>query len=548
MMSDHGVFNLLDSPWVRARTLAGGVVELSTIEVLAQAHELRGLAGEVATQDVAVFRSLEAVLLGVIRPARPRSVEESLDLWASWWRAGQLPITDISDYLERWRDHFFLLHDRTPFLQVADLHTASGNASGLTKLIADIPDGHQYFTTRAGRELQSLSFAEAARWLVHCHSFDPAGIKTGAVGDDRVKGGKGYSMGYPAWVGNLGVIVVEGANLFETLMLNLPIRIAKREDVPVWERSPLPAGVALDHPSPLGPADLLTWPSRRVRLIAEGQRIVDVQISNGDRLGPQGQTGNEPMTSWRKSKAQSKGDNEVYMPVTHSPERRIWQGLEPLLVSVVGASKRAPVLDWLAELRQDGILPSDRVLRLRTIGLEYGTQASSIVGAIDDGLDAHVVALVDPVLVQAAVDAASRASRGVVALVNLSSNLALASGYDPKASPKDNDRRRATVFEFGYSLLDGPYRDWLGELDDPATASQHLEAWGEQVRQLLVDAGLTLIAEAGPAAIVGRDIAQQGTDTTTRIDAGLAEIWFRAALKKALVSQLPPALPQEATS
>lgn len=548
MMSDHGVFNLLDSPWVRTRTLAGGVVELSTIEVLAQAHELRGLAGEVATQDVAVFRSLEAVLLGVIRPTRPRSVEESLDLWASWWRAGQLPITGISDYLERWRDHFFLLHDRMPFLQVADLHTASGNASGLTKLIADIPDGHQYFTTRAGREIQSLSFAEAARWLVHCHSFDPAGIKTGAVGDDRVKGGKGYSMGYPAWVGNLGVIIVEGANLFETLMLNLPIRIAKREDVPVWERSPLPAGVALDHPSPLGPADLLTWPSRRVRLIAEGQRIVDVQISNGDRLGPQGQTGNEPMTSWRKSKAQSKGDNEVYMPVTHSPERRIWQGLEPLLVSVVGASKRASVLDWLAELRQDGILPSDRVLRLRTIGLEYGTQASSIVGAIDDGLDAHVVALVDPVLVQAAVDAASRASRGVVALVNLSSNLALASGYDPKASPKDNDRRRATVFEFGYSLLDGPYRDWLGELDDPATAVLRLEAWGEHVRQLLVDAGLTLIAEAGPAAIVGRDVAQQGTDTTLRIDAGLAEIWFRAALNKALISQLPPALPQEATS
>ena len=28
-------------------------------------------------------------------------------------------------------------------------------------------------------------------------------------------------MGYPAWVGNLGVIAVEGRNLFETLLLNL---------------------------------------------------------------------------------------------------------------------------------------------------------------------------------------------------------------------------------------------------------------------------------------------------------------------------------------
>lgn len=548
MTSDHGVFNLLNSPWVRARTLAGQVVELSTVEVLAKAHELRGLAGEVATQDAAVFRLLEAILLGATRPIRPRSVHESLDLWAAWWRAGQLPMAEIEDYLELWKDYFFLLHDRTPFLQVADLHTASGNASGLTKLIADIPDGHQYFTTRAGREIQSLSFGEAARWLVHCHAFDPAGIKTGAVGDDRVKGGKGYSMGYPAWVGNLGVIIIEGASLFETLMLNLPVRLAKREDVPVWERSPLPAGVALDHPAPLGPADLLTWPSRRVRLIAQGERIVDVQISNGDRLGPQGQTGNEPMTSWRKSRAQSKGDNEVYMPVTHSPERRIWQGLEPLLVSAPGSSKRAPVLDWLAELRRDGAVASSRVLRLRTVGLEYGTQASSIVGAVDDGLSARVAALIDPVLIQAAVDAAARASQGVVALVNLSSNLALASGYDPKASPKDNDRRRATVFEFGYSLLDRPYRDWLGELDDPAEALQRLEDWGDQVRRLLIDAGLELIAEAGPAATVGRDIPQHGTETTQRIDAGLAEIWFRAALKKALVSQLPPVRAQEATS
>ena len=548
MMSDGGVFNLLESPWIRVRTMTGEVVELSLVEVLERAAELRGLAGEVATQDVAIIRLLEAVLLGATRSGRPRGRDEVLDLWAGWWRAGRLPMKQIADYLDLWREHFYLLHDRTPFLQVADLRTASGKASGLAKLIADIPDGHQYCTTRAGKELESLSFAEAARWLVHCHAFDPAGIKTGAVGDDRVKGGKGYSMGYPAWVGNLGVILIEGASFFETLLLNLPIPLAARDDVPVWERAPLPAGVALDHPSPRGTADLLTWPSRRVRLIPEGGRIVDVQISNGDRLGPQGEVGRESMTSWRKSKAQSKGDTEVYMPVTHSPERRIWQGLQSLLVSAAGASKRAPVLDWLAEVRRDGVLPDERTVRLRTVGIEYGTQASSIVGAVDDGLSAHVAALIDPVLVQAAVDAASRASQGVVALVNLSSNLALASGYDPKASPKDNDRRRGTVFELGYSRLDGAYRSWLSELDDPATAPERLEEWGQRARRLLLEAGAELIVEAGPAAVVGRDIPQQGTENTQRIDAGLAEIWFRSALKKALVSQSAAAQPQEATS
>lgn len=548
MMSDSGVFNLLESPWVRVRTASGEVAELSLAEVFEQATGLRNLAGEVATQDVAVFRLLEAIVLGATRPAGPRGQDEALDLWATWWRVGRLPMKEIINYLDQWRDHFYLLHDRTPFLQIADLHTSSGKASGLTKLIADIPDGHQYFTTRAGKEIKSLSFAEAARWLVHCHAFDPAGIKTGAVGDDRVKGGKGYSMGYPAWGGNLGVILIEGGSLFETLLFNMPIRLARQDDVPVWERAPLPPGVALDHPFPLGPADLFTWPSRRVRLMPEGDRIVDVQISNGDRLGPQGQTGNEPMTSWRKSKAQSKGDNEVYMPVTHSPERRIWQGLQSLLVSAAGASKRATVLDWLSELRRDGVLPAERTVRLRTVGIEYGTQASSIVGTVDDGLSAHVTALVDPVLVQTAVDAASRAAQAVVALVNLSSNLALATGYDPKASPKDNDRRRATVFELGYSRLDAPYRRWLNELDDPDTAPERLEEWGRHARRLLLDAGAELIVDAGPAAVVGRDIPQQGKEATQRIDAGLAEIWFRYALKKALVSQSVKAQSQEANS
>ncbi len=538
MRSDRVAFNLLDEPWIKVRTLDGAVRELSLTDVFTEAHELRGLAGEIPTQDVAVLRLLEAVLLGVTRPRRPRSDDESVELWESWWRAGHFPV-EVCDYFQTHRERFDLLHDQTPFLQVAGLHTASGGTSGLVKLIADVPDGHQYFTTRAGGGLESLSLAEATRWLVHCHAYDPAGIKTGAVDDDRVHAGKGYSMGYPAWAGNLGIILAEGANLFDTLMLNLPLLLAKVDDVPVWERAALMPGVSTDHPMPTGPADLFTWPSRRVLLHVKGDRIVDVQISNGDRLGPQQQTGNEPMTSWRKSKNQSKGGGDVYMPVTHSPDRRVWQGLAALLVSTDGASKRAPVLDWLEKLRRAGVLPEDRTVFLRAVGIEYGPQASSIAGALDDGLQAHVAALIDQALVQMAVDAAARAGTGVVALVNLASNLAVAAGGEP-------ERPRTETFEFGYSLLDRPYRTWLAELDDPVTASLRLEHWGEQARRILLDAGTTLISDAGPAAVIGREVAQRGTDSMQRIDAGLAEIWFRAALSKALVSKPVPAQLQKA--
>lgn len=530
-------FNLLDEPWVRVRTLTGAVQELGLLDLFEQAPELRGLAGELPTQDVAILRLLEAVLLGATRPPRPRTDDQNLDLWAGWWNAGRFPMPTIRDYLERFRERFDLLNPVAPFLQVADLHTASGKASGLGKLIADVPDGHQYFTTRAGRRLDSLSYAEAARWLVHCHAYDCSGIKTGAVGDDRVKGGKGYSMGYPAWAGNLGVILAEGASVFETLMLNLPLPKARPEDVPVWERPPLKACVATDHPAPLGPADVFTWPSRRVRLYSRGGQIVDVQISNGDRLGPQQQQKNEPMSSWKRSQNQSKGGVDVYMPVSHSPGRRIWQGLGPLLLRVEGMSLRAPALEWLDALRYSEILPRSYRATLRAVGIEYGAQASSIVGVVDDGLHAHVAAITDPLVVTVAVDAAARANAGVVALANLASNLELAAGGDA-------ERPRERTFELGYSLLDGPYREWLAGLEEADPTGERTEAWGAQALKVLRDAGTALVASAGSAALVGREVPKRGTDAMQWIDSAVAELWFRAALSKALVSKRT-AIPQE---
>lgn len=529
MTQGRPVFQLLDEPWIKVRRASGEVSELSVTELIHSAPGVKAIAGEIPTQDVAVLRLVIAILFASTKGDHPRTFSEAARDWASWWTSGQLPEKQILDYLERYRDRFDLFHPSKPFFQVAGLHTESGRASGLSKLIADVPDGHQYFTTRAGTQLESLSYAEAARWLVHCQAFDPAGIKTGAAGDRRVKGGKGYSMGYPAFAGNLGIVVIEGDNLFETLLLNLPLGSQRDpSDAPVWERE-LGPGVSSTHPLPVGPADVLTWPSRRVLLHPRDGRVVDVQISNGDPLGPQDQMRNEPMASWRKSAAQTKkAGRDVYMPVTHSPERRIWQGLEALLVSIPGSSHRAPVLDWLAEM-QDEVLPVDKRVGFRTVGVEYGTQASSIVGVVDDRLDAQVIGLTDEAIVRAAANGASRVSHAVVAFANLASNLALASGGE-------SDPPRKAAFEYAYSLLDGPFRAWVAGLDDRNATVESLESWGSTAQRILSAAGRELIAQAGPAAVVGRAVAKLGSDTNQLIDAGLAERWFQGALRKALLN------------
>lgn len=521
-------FNLIDEPWIRVRRHDSEIQLMSIREALANASVIKALAGEIPTQDAALLRLLLAILLGSVRPDHERNEQENIDLWASWWEAGRFP-DGVLDYLTGVHSRFDLLDADAPFYQVAGLTTASGKASGLGKLIAEVPDGEPYFTTRTREEVTSLSLAEAARWLVHCMAFDPSGIKSGAVGDDRVKGGKGYPFGYPAWAGNLGLVVAEADTLFETLLFNLPLAYSGPEDLPLWDRAPVGPGVDETHPEPHGPADLFTWPSRRLRLFTHGARVTDAQVSNGDKLGPQNADRHEPMTAWRYSKNQSKGGHEVVMPVLHQASRRIWQGLGSILVASEGGARaiKPRALEWLALLSEEGILAEDRTVDLHVVGFEYGPQNSVITGAIDDRLAGAVVAFTNPVLAQAAVVAAEAASEGVKALANLASNLDRAKGGDGEAPRHD-------TYEQGYALLDLPYRRWLRDLVDPADVEATQAAWWSEARRILTDAGDRLIRDAGPAAWVGRTVTQSGSDAPRLVDAGIADIWFRAALAKAL--------------
>ena len=59
-------FNLLDEPWIKVMKRDGTIDEVSLITVFEQAHLYTDLAGELATQNVAVLRLLLAVLHTVI--------------------------------------------------------------------------------------------------------------------------------------------------------------------------------------------------------------------------------------------------------------------------------------------------------------------------------------------------------------------------------------------------------------------------------------------------------------------------------------------------
>lgn len=522
-------FDLTTEPWIRVRMLSGELTELSLVEVFDRAHEIRALAGELPTQDVAVLRLLLAIL------RRTHSDVVGVDGWSGLWQRDRFEPGPISAYLDGYRHRFDLLHPETPFYQVAGLRTAKGELTELARLVADVPSGHQYFTTRAGRALTEMSFAEASRWVVHCQAYDVSGIKSGAVGDDRVKGGKGYPIGI-AWCGWLGAVVVSGTTLFRTLLLNLPMDPLAKGDLPVWERTAQTAA-AEGREWPAGPLDLLTWQSRRIRIGHDGERATAVLIANGDPLHPRNRFDEESMTSWRYSEPQTKAlgtDIPVFMPRAHSTDRSIWRGLGGLLAEGQGGEderllKPGRWQTWLSELRRARALPRTTILRLHAVGMHYGSQSSVIDDITDDTINLPIDVLAVLQLKTLAINAVRDADAAAQAVGTLNVELAEAAGLS-------GDRVRdvaASAREETYAALEQPYRDWLTRLRDDTDGEEARSEWQRTARGIATSIGRGLVHRAGQAAWIGREVPR-GADRRIYLDAAMAEIGLRRRLRKVL--------------
>lgn len=536
-------FDLTESAWVPVQRLDGTEEELSLNAVFAQAESLRRIVGDVATQEFALLRLLLAILHDAI------DGPGDLEAWQELWDTG-LPADRIAAYLREHRSRFDLLHPDTPFFQTADLRTAQGEVFSLDRIVADVPNGEPFFTMRA-RGAGRLSFAEAARWLVHAHAYDTSGIKTGAVGDRRVKGGKVYPQGV-GWAGNLGGVFVEGNDLRETLLLNLiafdtdTLRIDPGSDRPAWRHDPTgPGETPVLAGRPAGPRDLYTWQSRRVRLHCDVGGAWGVVLAYGDPQSAQNRHRCEPMTAWRRSPAQEKqtGLAQVYLPRIHDPSRSAWRGLGALVAGrVPGAEQRAEaaaivrprVLDWAARLSVEGDLPATFLIRARLIGAIYGTQQSVIDEVVDDAVAMPLVLLHkdDDRLGQTAIDAVTDAEAAVTALGDLAADLATAAGADP-------DPRKDAARALGFQTLDGPFRGWLAALTSRADPTERRADWQRLARRAVLRLADQLVREAGDAAWEGR-IIQTRTGQKLWLTASHADLSFRTRLRKALPAAADP--------
>lgn len=543
-------YNLLDEPWIPVRLLDGTIADVGLLELLRRTTEIADLACELPTQSIAIQRLVLAI---AYRVAPPRDAHD----WARQWDEGA-PTEQMIEYLERWRDRFYLFGGRYPFMQVADLRTAKDVVSGLEKLIADVPNGEQFFTTRHGCALACIPPSEAARWLVHAQAYDPSGIRSGAVGDSQVKGGKGYPIG-PSWCGHLGLVWLKGKDLDETLVLNLvPTDAAQLRGVESstewgacsWEVSEAESAVRGDYslldpsgtPRDISIPRLLTWHSRRVRLVGNREGVTGVVLAQGDKLAPQQMHRYEPQSLWRYSTPQSKKfKQDVYMPRKYEAGRALWRNLPgtlPTVTTVQGVDKQpkqeflpSATLSFHYQLDNASIETTyPKVMRIQAVGVTYGPQEATFEDIYSDELTLSVAVMrVEHEDLSAEIDRQVRLTEEIARHVgNFAANLVRAAGESGDGA---GDGARDRAKELFFSAVDTDFRTWLTQVDGRESARDAGRRWERSLRQHALDIRAELVRGASSSAIIGRDTSRG------YMNVGIADNYFRAALNKHLPLQ-----------
>ncbi|MGW6926505.1 type I-E CRISPR-associated protein Cse1/CasA [Streptomyces sp. NPDC054950] len=540
--------DLVRGGWLSAVCLDGGAQETGLLGALIGSHTIRRLDVPVVTMLPAVLRQL---LLPVVLDALgvPRSRRE----WGQRFERGRFSAEEVerlTEYLtDRYGGRFRLFDPERPFGQVAGLTALSGDAKPSSLLVPSIASGNNVplFSALTEADHLELTAAQAALWLVHAQCWDTAAIKTGAVGDPQAKAGK--TTGNPTGpLGQLGVIVPTGRTLYETLLLNTPIRPdgLENSDRPQWAWDERPAAAGWKSPAsaewsvrpPGDLLDLLTFQARRIRLIPQethdGVRVRQVVVCAGDRLTQTPET--EPHTAWNHT-AKPKAGQPPRRPRRHMSGRAAWRGLGSLLALAVPEDGDGPytslLLRQVGDLREDSALAPDYPLGVEISALEYGNQSAVVENAIADTLPLPVVSLVaaDDWLRGALLECAEQADRAGRALDGLYADLRRAAGGE--ALPRDRgERPSARLLHSVDASMRRLLKGLCGIGDDYDLLERAQQAWEVTLFRAAAREADMLLAAVPACAVVGRVEKVNGKEFTFR--SGMATGLFYKRLNEIL--------------
>jgi CRISPR system Cascade subunit CasA len=328
--------------------LGGAPREVSLRETLVNAHQYRQLSAGLPHMNAALYRLLLAVLHRCFGP-------DSVETWADLWRQERFDPAVLDAYLQKWFSRFDLFSAERPFYQRRNPLVEVQSANILLFLVAG-GNAETLFDHKVDDHPIRLAPAQAALALVTAQSFGLAGLRHPQLG----------LVYTDAPCSRAAVLLLQGKNLFESLMLNLveynrvaPIQWPPgRKDLPAWEMddSYLP-----ERSMPNGYLDYLTWQNRRIMLFPSqenGQTVVR-QVSTAPGLVLSAEQRN-PMHHYRIDEKAGKKQSP-FKVLRFTEGRALWRDSSALLNSGLKNVERPVALEWASRLIFDQVLPNRRV-------------------------------------------------------------------------------------------------------------------------------------------------------------------------------------------
>ncbi len=500
-------FNLLEEPWVRVLLEDYTVREVSLKDALLNAEQYIDLAGEVPTQDIAVLRLLLAILHTVFsrvdangNDAPLETTDDALDRWEELWTFQSFPKSPILDYLEKWRERFWLFHPQRPFWQVPEANIGTEySAAKLNGEILESGNKYRIFASCSGDKKKELSYAQAARWLLYLNGFDDTSAKPK---------GKGLPSVGAGWLGKIGLIWVQGENLFQTLMLNLCLlrdgEALWERETPCWELEEARNKERTEIVQPDNAAALLTLQSRRLLLHREEGCVTGYTLLGGDFFERENAFC-EQMTVWRSVQAK-KDAPLVFLPRRHDPSKQFWREFPTIFLDNPGM-RQPGVVRWIVRLQRERILARENIVRFRIAAIEYGDKDFFVTDTFGDSLAFHLL-LLDELSARwraAVAEEVGRCEQLAAQLGYLAQKLALAAGGEKKAAPEDVKQRF-------YFQIDQLFRDWLESIEPSWKGEEEINCirqWQEKAQQVARTLGIQLVLEAGTVAFAGRGLSEK---------------------------------------
>ena len=370
-------YNLLDEKWIQVAS-KDAVEKISIKELFAGAAKYKELAGDMKTQDFAVMRVMLAILhtvfsrfdsngepygffevdnekflqTGELKESDLEDYEEALyQTWIDIWNAKEFPKI-VDEYLEKWRDRFFLYDDKYPFFQVIKEviekdATGGGEFYGknINRLVSESNNKQAYFSPKDESYKEYIVDDELARWLITLQGY------IGTSDKKKVGSAKTYSKG---WLYDLGGVYLQGNNLFETLMLNFVIAHNENNNLlktqkPCWEAETIEKNIELyfhngiDNIASLYTAwcrEIFIDPNRTKedKFVCFIAKLPEIEHSDAFL---------EPMTVWKYNDTGEYKDK--YRPRKHDANKSMWRNFG--LLTGVGEGTRKPgVIEWLNKL------------------------------------------------------------------------------------------------------------------------------------------------------------------------------------------------------